>query len=74
MPCVTGPMRASAPTRSCRSGIRLLTGIPGIAAASAIQLMGEPLVLPEDMRASTVALPDWIRARAPGHQREQPRA
>ncbi len=30
---------------------RLLTGIPGIAAASAIQLMGELLVLPEDMRA-----------------------
>jgi transposase len=30
---------------------RLLTGVPGIAAASAIQLMGELLVLPEDMRA-----------------------
>ncbi len=44
---------------------RLLTGIPGIAAASAIQLMGELLVLPEDMRANGSPWPDWIRARAP---------
>lgn len=29
----------------------LITSIPGVAAASAIQLMGELLVLPEDMRA-----------------------